>query len=120
MVADRYGPVRCYFDGRLDNIAGPVALARRDITREREIRKGGEGDIVRAANTRLQHAAAPYRDTGRLRDIVHALGIGETAHAPELDIDNSSGVHRDGLFGLMRRANAFIQTDGRLKLGLQL
>ena len=57
---------------------------------------------MRAANARLEHASAPHRNSGRLRDIVYALGFGETSHAAEFDIDDSTRVHRDGLFGLMR------------------
>ena len=71
----------------------------------------------------MPDSSMPPHHTGMpcgLRDIVDALGFGEAAHAAELDVDDAAGVHRDGLLGVMRRADAFVETDRRFELGLQL
>ena len=73
LVADRDGAVRRGFDGGHDDVALPVALAGRDVAGQHEIRQRGERDVVRAADARFEHAAAPDRNAGGLRDIVHAL-----------------------------------------------
>ena len=120
LVANRDGAVRRGFHRGLDDVALPVALAGRDIAGQHEIRQRGERDVVRAADARFQHAAAPHRNAGGLRDIVHALRFGEAAHAAQLDIDDAAGAQSDRLLGVMRGADAFVQADGRLQLRLQL
>ena len=105
--------------GGLDDVALPVALAGRDIAGQHEIRQRGERDVVRAPDAGFQHAAAPHRDAGGLRDIVHALGLAESAHAAQLDVDDAAGAQADGLLGVVRGADALVQADGRLELGLQ-
>ena len=62
---------------RHDDVALPIALARRDVAGQHEIRQRGERDVVRAADARFEHAAAPDRDAVRLGDIVHALGASQ-------------------------------------------
>ena len=43
----------------------------------------------------------------------------EAAHAAQLDIDDAAGAQPDGLFGVVRGADALVQADGRLQLRLQ-
>ena len=45
--------------------------------------------------------------------------FGESAHAAELDIDDPASAQPDRLLGMMGRADAFIETDGRIEPGLQ-
>ena len=92
LVANGDGAARRGLDRRLDDVARPVALAGRNIARQHEIGQRGQRDVVRPADARFQHAAAPYRNARRLRHVVHALGFGESAHAPQLDIDDAAGV----------------------------
>ena len=76
--------------------------------------------IVRPSDPRLQHPSAPHRNPGPLANVVQLLRLREPAHAPQLDIHDPARLHRDRLFGMMRRADAFIETDRRLQLCLQL
>ena len=45
--------------------------------------------------------------------VVNGDGLRESADAAELDIDDAAGPQANGLFGVVRRADAFIETDGR-------
>jgi hypothetical protein len=47
------------------------------------------------------------------------LASPKSAHAPQLDIDDAAGLQADRLLGVVRGANAFIETDRRFKLRLQ-
>jgi hypothetical protein len=48
------------------------------------------------------------------------LASAEAGHAPQLDVDDAAGAQLDGLLGVVRGADAFVQADGGLELGLQL
>src|SRR5713226_711991 len=55
---------------RLDDVGLPVAPAGGDVARQGEAGECRKRDIVRAADARLQHPAAPHRDAARLAEIV--------------------------------------------------
>src|SRR5580704_12129308 len=114
------GPARRHFHRGLDNIASPVALAGRYIARQHEVGKRSQRDIVRAADAGFEHSSTPYGNSGGLSDVMHALGFSKSTDAAELDINDPASLHIDGLFGLVRAPDAFIQADGGFKLGLQL
>src|ERR1019366_3304899 len=118
-VAQRYGAVRRGFDGGLDDVPLPVALAGGDIAGEHEGGQAGERDVVGAPDAGLQHAAAPDRDAGGLGDIVHAFSLAESGDAAELDVDDAAGAQLDGLLGVARGANALVEADGGLELRLE-
>src|SRR5260370_15293292 len=74
---------------------------------------------MRAADARLEHAAAPYGNTMGLRQIVDSQSFPKSAHAPELDVENPAGLEPDRLLRMVHRADAFVQADGRVELGLE-
>src|ERR1035441_4242644 len=105
-VAQRDGAVRGGFDGGLDDVLFPVALAGGNVARQHEIRQAGQRDIVGAPDAGLQHAAAPDRDAGGLGDIMNPLGLAKSGHPAQLDVDYPAGVQLDGLFGVAHGADA--------------
>src|ERR1035438_6425243 len=118
-VAQRNGAVGRSFHLGRDDVLFPVALTGRDVAGEHEVGQAGEGDIVGAPDAGLEHAAAPDRNAGGLRDIVDAFGLAESGDAAELDVDDAAGVQLDGLLGVTRGANALVEADGGLELGLE-
>src|SRR5438445_164884 len=120
LIANRDRAPGSHFHCGRNDVAFPVTFAGRHISGQTEIRQRGERNVVCPPNARLQHAATPDRNSRRLSRVVHALGLAKSTYAAELDIDDAAGAQLDGLLGVMRRADAFIQTDGRLQLRLQL
>ena len=74
----------------------PVALAGGNVAGQREIRQRGKRNVVRAADARLEHAAAPHRHVVLLAEIVNALCHFEAADAAQLDIDNFARAQSHG------------------------
>ncbi len=68
---------------------------------------------MRAPDPGFQHAAAPHRYARRLSDVVNALRLRESADPAELDVDDLARTHLDRLVRLVRRPDAFIETDRR-------
>ena len=120
LVANRDSAPRRGLDGRLDDVALPVPLARRNVARQHEIRQRGQRHVVRSPHARLQHPAAPHRNPRGLSHIVHAFGLAEPRHAPQLDVDDAASAQPDGLLRVVSRADAFVQADVRLEPSLQL
>ena len=74
---------------------------------------------MRAPHARFEHAAAPHRNAVGLRQIMDAQRFAKSAHASELDVEDAAGLQADRLFGVMHGADAFVEADGRIELGLQ-
>jgi len=77
---------------------GPVSYTHLDVYK-------------RQAYTGLEHAAAPDGDAALERRIVHGDGLGESADAAELDIDDLAGLHFDGGESVAAIVNRLIETD---------
>src|SRR6185312_13869594 len=120
IVANLNGSARRDFNGRLDDVTCPISLARGDIAGKNEIRQSGQRDVMGAPNAGFKHASTPDRNARGLRNVVNALRFREAANAAELDVDDAAGAKADRLFGMMRRAYAFIETNRRSQPGLQL
>src|SRR5262249_20015417 len=90
----------CLNRGR-DNIARPVALAGGHVSGQRKVGQSRQSDVVRAAYTRFQHAAAPDREARGLRGVVDPFGLSESADASQFDVDDAAGAHADGLLGVV-------------------
>ena len=118
LVTDHDGAARRSLDRRLNDVPLPITLAGRYVPGQHEIRQGCERNIVRPADPRFKHSAAPYGDSRRLRHIVHAPRLRESTDPSELDIDDAAGAQFDRLLGVVRRADAFVKADGRFQLGL--
>ena len=120
--AGRGGDFYCAFGGYgdfgSDYIFLPVTVAGGDVAGEGEIGKSGHGDILGAADAGFEHAAAPDRNAIALAKIVDAFGLEKTADATEFDIDDFASAEGDGGFGLFVGVDAFVETDGRLKIFL--
>src|SRR5215469_5064070 len=101
IIADGDSSLRRNLDGGMDDVALPITLAGRDVAGQREVRQGGKGDVVGAADSRFQHAAAPNGDACGLRHIVDALRFAEAAYAAQLDINDAAGAQPDSLLGVV-------------------
>src|SRR5690348_4575888 len=107
------------FDFGLDDIFVPVALARGDVARKSKARERGHRDIVRAANSGFEHAAAPHRDRVRAASVFDALRFAVSADPAKLDIDNAAGFQLYSGQSMPGIVDAFIEANRGLKLGLQ-
>ena len=56
------------FDGRRDDVAGPITLAGRNVAGQHESGERRERNVMRAADAGFEHASAPHRN---------AVGVGE-------------------------------------------
>src|SRR5262249_18715763 len=101
LIADFEGAPRSGFDGWLNDVLLPIALAGGDVTGKNEIGEGGERDVVRASDAGFEHAAAPHRDARGLRHVMHTLGFGKATHAAQFDINDAAGPQTDGLLGMV-------------------
>src|SRR5258705_8406985 len=120
-------PIAWYLDGagpihrpfRRYDVPFPVAGARADISRNGEVGKRGEGDVVRAANTALQHPAAPDRHTVPRAQVVDRDRSGEAAYSTRLDIDDASCREGDHVLRALEAGDGFVEADGRRQAPLQ-
>src|SRR5438105_427831 len=103
----------------IDDVFGPIALAGRDVAGQREIRERGERDIVRAADSGFEHAAAPDGNAVILAEIVDAPRRRESAHAAELHIDDAAGAQRNGSLRVLFGMDALVEADRSHELALQ-
>src|SRR5271169_4204836 len=72
-----------------------------------------------AADARLEHASAPYRDAAFLRRIVYGDGLGESTDASQLEVDDLARLHLDGGQRITAVANGFVEADGCLQALLE-
>src|SRR4030095_6029046 len=56
----------------LDDVPSPVTLAGRNVARQREVWPRGERDVMRPADARLQHSAAPHGHAALLAQVMYA------------------------------------------------
>src|SRR5207237_10771095 len=75
-----HGPLR-YHDVLL-----PVPRARTEVTREAEVGERRQRDVICAADTALQHTAAPHGNPVALADVVIRLCDGDSYHSRRLDL----------------------------------
>src|SRR5262249_60639364 len=102
-------------DFGLDDVLVPVAGASGNVARQRKVRQRGHGDVVGAANTGFQHAAAPDRYGVALAEVVDMPGLEMSADPAELDVDDFAGTKGSGFFGLLVWVDARVEADGRLQ-----
>src|SRR5579859_4837400 len=75
---------------RLDDVLSPVALGGRDIAGQGVVFEGRERDVMRAADARLEHAAAPDRDGAFISRVVDGNSLGKAPDAAQLDVDDAA------------------------------
>src|SRR2546425_991153 len=97
----------------------PVTLRRGNIPRQVEIRERGEGNVMGAANSGFQHTPAPHRDAVALGDVVNLNGLGKSADAADLDIDDSAGTALQSECRGPRMHDRFIEANSGAELLLQ-
>src|SRR5262249_21222458 len=90
-----------------------------DVARQNEVRERGQCDIVRASDAGFQHTATPDGNARGLSDIVNSLRFPETRDAAQLDIDDAARAQTNGLLGMVRGADAFIEADRGFQLRLK-
>ncbi len=54
-----------------------------------------------------------------LANIMHAFRFRKTAHTAQLDVDDASCLQPNRLLGMVRRPDAFVQTNRRIERALQ-
>src|SRR5580765_6140010 len=96
-------------DFRFDDVFDPVALAGRDVAGKGVAGKSGDGDVVSAADTTFEHAAAP--DGNILAEAVglDVAGAGVAADATEFDVDDAAGAEFDGDLRVAKMVDGFVQ-----------
>src|ERR1700676_2205626 len=105
---------------RLDDVLVPVAPARTDVAGQREIRKRRERNVMRPADTRLQHSAAPHRHAILLAQVMDTLRDGVTADTPHLDVDDFARSQKNRRARLLFGMDALVQANRRIEFFLQL
>src|SRR5207253_1421785 len=98
-------------DSGFDDVLRPVTAGSGDVTGKREVGQRGEGDVVGAADSGLEHAAAPDGDSPFGGGVVNAYRLAEAADAADLDVDDAAGFHIDGGEGVAAVADGFVETD---------
>ena len=78
-------------DFGFDNVFAPIATTGGNVSGESESRQRGHSDVMSAADSRFQHAAAPHRDAAVEADIVYSSSPGVSADTSEFNIDNFTG-----------------------------
>src|SRR4029077_4227446 len=107
------------YEGRLDDVLGPVAVAGGDVTGQSEIRQGRQRDVTGAADAGLEHAAAPDGQPRIRSDVMDAARLGEATDLPELDIDHLARAQLHGLACITGRLDALIEADRGAQLSLE-
>src|SRR5208282_4972712 len=100
-------------------VLGPIARRSGDIAGQRKAFQAGEGDVVRAADAGLEHAAAPDGDAALECGVVHGDRLGESTYAPQLDVDDPARLHLDGGQSIAPVVNGFVEADGSIEASLQ-
>src|SRR5258708_15090012 len=98
-------------DGRFDDVLRPVTAGGGDVAREREVGQRGQGNVVGAADSGLEHAAAPDGDATLFGGVMDGDGFAEASDAADLDVDDAAGLHIDRGEGVAPVADGFVETD---------
>src|SRR2546423_13022903 len=92
-------------DGRLDDVFGPVARARRNVAGQREAARGRHRNVVRAPDAGLKHPAAPDGHVRFTTDRFDTTRFCVAADATELDVDDTTRAQSDCLARILRRTD---------------
>src|SRR5882724_6789637 len=106
-------------DLRFNDVFVPVAFARGNIPGKAKVRQRGQRDVMCAADTGFQHAAAPHRKAALLAQIVDLARDSVSAHATQLDVDDLACAEHNRGFGLLDGVNALVEANRGVKLLLQ-
>jgi hypothetical protein len=91
----------------------PVTARGRDVARQREVRQRRQRDVVRPANARLQHAAAPHRNAALRRRIVDRDRLAEAADAATLML-----MMRQDSISIAASASRRLRIDSSRQIGV--
>src|SRR5579884_3427229 len=117
---DGDGSVRLDVEGRLDEVLGVEDPRGRHVGGQREVRKGGEGEVEPAADAGFQHPPTPDRHRPGPAEVVD-LGAGDdAADSRRLDVDDAARPEPQRGPGDPRRARALVEADGGAQGGLQI
>ena len=105
---------------RRHDVLGPVTGARADVARQGEVGQRSQSDVVGAADTALEHPAAPDRHRVVLAEVVDGLRLGEPPHPARLDVHDAPGAQGQHVLGGGGVRDRFVEADGRLEPVLQL
>src|SRR5664279_173837 len=115
-----HDPIVAHRPLRRHDIILPVARAGTQVSRDAEPREGRERHVVRAADTALEHPAAPDGDLVLHAEIVNRARLRKSTDAPRLDVDDAAGTERDHVFGLFDTGDRLVEADRRLQHPLEL
>ena len=76
---------------RVHDVSIPISSRLGDISRQRETGKGGETEIVRSPDTRLQHPPAPCWNPSLIAKIVNRPGASQSPDRAGFDTDHLTG-----------------------------
>src|SRR5690606_15501682 len=99
------------FEG-FGEVGGVVAAGGGGVAREGEAGQRRQRHVRRAAEARLQHAAAPHRDPVGPAQVVDAAGLQVAAHPAGLDVDDGAGAEGDGGRRVLGRFDGLVEADG--------
>src|SRR5690606_25240522 len=98
-------------DGRADHVLAIVLVRARDVAGDGETRQAGDGDVGRATDAKLVHAAAPHRNPPGVAIVVDPPGLQKPAQAADFDVDDAPATQLQRLARVLRRVDAFVQAD---------
>src|ERR1044072_1436655 len=120
-------PIRS-FDGslgadrhrRLDNIFMPVTRAGGNVAGQSKSGESGHGDVVRAANSRFEHAAAPDGNSLPSRNGFDAFRLTVTADSAQLQIYYAASAEANCMLSISSCLYRLVQTHSSRDLFLLL
>ena len=110
-LRDANGALRRDGDFGLDDVFGPVALARRNVAWQCVSRKRGDGDIVSASDAAFQHAAAPGWNILAEAVGLNLASIGISSDTTQFNIDDAASFKLNRGLRVPQLMNGLIEAN---------
>src|SRR5216684_509694 len=108
------------FDGRVNDVLFPIALAGGDVAGQRVTGKGRGGDVVSPANTRFEHATAPRVDAASEAESLDLASASVAADAAQLDVNDARGSELQSSLRIAEVADGLVKANRSLQMSLEL
>src|SRR5256885_9447354 len=108
------------FDRRVDDVLFPIAFASGNIAGQRVAGQRSDRDVVSAADTALEHAAAPNWNVAGEAERLDLAGAGVAADAAYLDVDDACSAEIQSSFSIAEMTDRLIEAQRSLQMPLEL